>query len=213
MNKTSRTIPIAIATFVVALLLPPSALAEYLVPEGNSAVTQYTEGFPTGGGEKKAGGGGKKATPAQAIGAKNAKKLEDHGPEGAEVAEVAAETAPEEVPAGEPPSDSGDQGSNGNQGHAHKHKSGGKPAKDKKQPQGDPKQDEDQSAAPPPAPSGDGPSGSSGLSEILAAATGSSTNGSLGLLLPLAILAALAWGLLYFFRQRKQTEPAAPVKP
>jgi hypothetical protein len=213
MNMTSRTIPIAIATLLAALLLPASALGEYLVPEGNSAVTQYTEGFPTGGGEKKAGGaGGKKATPAQTIGAKNAKKLEDHSPEGAEVARVAAETAPEEVVPSEPSGDSSGQKSGG-KGQAHKQGSGDKQAKGKKQPRGDSKQDEGQATVPPATASGDGPSGSSGLSEILAAATGSSSTGHLGLLLPLAILAALAWGLVYFFRQRKQAEPPATAKP
>ena len=173
MNKTSRTIPIAIATVLAALPLPASALAEYLVPEGNSAVTQYTEGFPTGGGEKKAGGSdGKKATPAQTIGAKNAKKLEDHSPEGAEVAEVAAETAPEAVVPSESSSNSGGQEGNG-KSHAQKQQGGDgkKPAKDKRQ--NDAKQDEAESAAPPPTSGGDGPSGSSGLGEVLAAATGS----------------------------------------
>jgi hypothetical protein len=212
MNMTSRTITIAIASFAVALLLPGSALAEYLVPEGNSAVTQYTEGFPTGGGEKKAGGAdGKKATPAQAIGAKNAKKLQDRSPEGAEVAEVAAETAPEEVVPSASSDDSGAQAGNG-QDHGQKHEGDGKKAKEK-QSQENPEQDEGGTAAPAASSSGDGPSGSSGIGEVLAAATGSSSSGHLGLLLPLALLAALAWGLAYFLRQRKQTEPAATAKP
>jgi hypothetical protein len=213
MNKTSRTITIAIASVVAALLLPASALAEYLVPEGNSAVTQYTEGFPTGGGEKKAGTTGKKASPAQTIGAKNAKKLEHHSPEGAEVAQVAAETAPEAIPTSESSGEGGDQGSNGNQGLAPKHKSGDKKsAKNKQQPPNDSKQDEGQTAAAPASSSGDGPSGSSGLGEILAAMTGGSSGG-IGLLLPLTILAALAWGLVYFLRQRKHPEPPATAKP
>jgi hypothetical protein len=211
MTKTSRTIPIAIATLVALLVLPASALAEYLVPEGNSAVTQYTEGFPTGGGEKKAGSTAGKATPAQAIGARNAKKLADHGSEGAEVAEVAAETAPAQVEPSEP---SNDQENGSGQSHPQEHMSGGdrKPAKHG-QTQGNGTPEEGGGTAPATTSSDDGPGGSSGLGEILAAATGSSSSGGLGLLLPLAILAALAWGLIFFFRQRKQTEPPATAKP
>ncbi len=204
MTMRLRTIPIAIAATLALLVLPASALAEYLVPEGNSAVTQYTEGFPTGGGEKKAEGTNKKAaTPAKTIGAANTKKLETHGQEGTEVAEVAAETAPEleaETPAGSGQSAEGDK--NGKQG---------KPANKDKPVPNDSKQDEGGSALPP-SQGGDGPSGSSGLGEVLGAATGSSS-GSLGLLLPLVILAAIAWGIAFFFRQRKRDDPAATAKP
>ena len=209
MTMRLRTIPIAIAATLAMLVLPASALAEYLVPEGNSAVTQYTEGFPTGGGEKKAEGTNKKgATPAKTIGAANTKKLETHGQEGTEVAEVAAETAPE-VEA-ETPEASGQD--NSPPAESHKHKSGkqGKDAKKNKPAPSDSKQDEG-SATPPPS-QGDGPSGSSGLGEVLGAATGSSS-GSLGLLLPLVILAAIAWGIATFLRRHKRTEPAATAKP
>lgn len=205
-----RTIPTVIVASLALLALPTSAPAEYLVPEGNSAVTQYTEGFPTGGGEKKAEGTNKKgATPAKTIGAANTKKLETHGQEGTEVAEVAAETAPEleaETPEAsdqrtEPPTKSHKGHRGGKQG---------KPAKKQKPSPNDSKQGEG-GATPPPS-QGDGPGGSSGLSEVLGAATGSSS-GSLGLLLPLVILAAIAWGIAFFFRQRKRDEPAATARP
>lgn len=209
MTKTSRTIPIAIATVVALLILPGAAMAEYLVPEGNSAVTQYTEGFPTGGGEKKAGSTGKGATPAQAIGARNAKKLADHGSEGAEVAEVAAETAPAPVDS----SESAPGSREGGPGHPNQQQGGGKKAAKHEQAPNNGTQEEGGSAAAATSSGGGGPSGSSGLGGILAAATGSSSTGGLGLLLPLAILAALAWGLVYFFRQRKQAEPPATAKP
>ncbi len=206
MTTRLRTISIAIAATLALLALPGSALAEYLVPEGNSAVTQYTEGFPTGGGEKKAGTtGGKKATPAKTIGAANAKKLEQHGSEGAEVAEVAAETAPEAAPETTESSGGGQQSDPKPKPH--------KTGKQHKPPADESKTEEEAGTATlVPSQGGDGPSGSSGLGEVLGAATGSSS-GSLGLLLPLTIIAAIAWGIAYFLRQRKRPEPAAAAKP
>jgi hypothetical protein len=212
MTMRQRTIPIAIAATVALLALPGSAMAEYLVPEGNSAVTQYTEGFPTGGGEKKTEGSGNKgATPAKTIGAANAKKLEDHGPEGAAVAEVAAETAPE---AGAATPESSNHQQNSQPKHQQKQAKDGKQGKGSKDKPADSggKQEEGQTATPVTSQSGDGPSGSSGIGETLAAATGSSSGG-LGLLLPLVILAAIAWGIAFFVRQRKRPDSAAPVQP
>jgi len=212
MTMRQRTIPIAIAATLALLALPGSAMAEYLVPEGNSAVTQYTEGFPTGGGEKKAEGSGKKAaTPAKAIGAANAKKLEDHGPEGAAVAEVAAETAPEA--AAETPESSAHKQS-GQPKHQQKHSQGAKQGKGSKGKPADNggTQEENATAAPVTSQGGNGPSGSSGIGETLAAATGSSSGG-LGLLLPLVIVAAIGWGIASFLRQRKRPGPATPAQP
>jgi hypothetical protein len=211
MTMRLRTIPIAIAATLALLVLPASALAEYLVPEGNSAVTQYTEGFPTGGGEKKAEGTNKKAaTPAKTIGAANTKKLETHGQEGTEVAEVAAETAPE-VEA-ETPTTSNQNPPEKSEPKKHKNGKQGKHAKKAKPAPDDNSKQDEGGATPPPSQGGDGPSGSSGLGEVLGAATGSSS-GSLGLLLPLVILAAIAWGIATVLRQRKRTEPAATAKP
>jgi hypothetical protein len=197
MTQTPRTLFTALLATLALLAAPALASAEYLVPDGNSAVTQYTEGFPTGGGEKKTEGS-KHVTPAKAIGAGNAKKLEQHGAEGAAVAEVAAETAPAAVPAPESSTTSGQPQADG--------KKQAKPAQQKTKDQQQGEQDDEAAAAP--VSSGEGPSGSSGAGEVLGAATGASS-GSVGLLLPLAILAAIAWALFYLWRQRRQP-PAAP---
>jgi hypothetical protein len=188
---------IALTATVAALLVPGAASAEYLVPEGNSAVTQYTEGFPTAGGEKKTEGNQKPASAGKTLGAGNARKLEDHGPDGAAAAELAAETAPTGV------ASTGSGGGDGGQTDRSAGK-GGKPGNDRAA-HNDSGQTENTGGAAPVG-GGDGPDGSSGLSEILGAATGSSS-GSLGLLLPLAILAALAWGLVFFWRQRQHDNP------
>jgi len=209
MTQTPRTLFMALLATLALLAAPALASAEYLVPEGNSAVTQYTEGFPTGGGEKKTEGS-KHVTPGKAIGAGNAKKLEQHSPEGAAVAEVAAETAP--VPVATPESTSTPESGGDQQPSSGKGSKQGKPAQKQgkqheDQPQGS---DQEEGAAAAPA-AGDGPSGSSGAGEVLGAATGTSS-GAIGLLLPLIILAAIAWGLYYAWRQRQQPPPA-PSQP
>lgn len=187
MTVTPRAIRAALAATVALLILPAPALAEYLVPSGNSAVTQYTEGFPTAGGEKGSEGSHKKkpVPPAKGIGAKNAKRLEDQGAEGRAAAEVAAETAPPGVT------------TTNVKDHSKHHKGGSRQSNG-----GD---REENSTGASPARNGSGPGGSSGIGEVLAAATGSSDNGSLGLLLPLVILVAIAWSLVYFWRQRKRS--------
>jgi hypothetical protein len=208
MTSNQRILSVALTAILAVLVIPASAPAEYLVPEGNSAVKQYTEGFPTAGGEKKTEGNRKPVTVAKAIGAGNAKKLEDHSADGAAAAEVAAETAP----AGATPTASSEEAGTGNEGQPGQHGNAGherppkaKPAKDGS----DSKQDQSGGAA---ANGDDGPSGSSGLGEVLAAATGSSS-GSLGLLLPLTILAAVAWAIAFLWRQRQRPDLAAGDKP
>lgn len=202
--KKAFTILLALATSVALLALPAAASAEFFIPDGNSAVNQYTEGVPSGGGEKSTKGAGEKPVkPGKAIGAENTKKLEQAGgQEGREVAEVAAETAPPEIVAVE--DQAGDEQNGG--------KSQGKSAGNGKDAQG-PNEGEDDgngeaTAVVTPA-SGDGPSGSGGVGEIVSAATGGSAGG-IGLLLPLVIIAAVAWGIFYAWRKR-DSDPAATV--
>lgn len=200
--KKALTILLALATSVALLALPAGASAEFFIPDGNSAVNQYTEGVPSGGGEKSTKGAGEKPVkPGQAIGAENTKKLEQAGgQEGREVAEVAAETAPpdivaiEEEQTGGKQNDGEDQGNPGN--------NSGKGAKGNGEPDGE------TTAALTPT-SGDGPNGSGGVGEIVSAATGGSAGG-IGLLLPLVIVAAIAWGIFYAWRKR-DTDPTATV--
>lgn len=199
---TTKTLAkgLCLSATIAVLGLPASATAEYLVPPGNSAATQYTETVPTAGGhrdaEKESKGGNR--SPAAVLGAGNARRLDEQGSEGREVAEFAAETAPqetvEETPAPSPAS--------------------GKQAGDSKRPPRA-EQDRDRGEAPerdskPEAGVAAGgstppPSGSSGLLEVLAEATGASSTGQVGVLLPLAVLTTLAWALAFLWRQRNRS--------
>lgn len=196
------------AAAVAILTLPAPAAAEPVVPPENSAATQYTEAIPTGGGQKDAGKAGDrdKRSPATVLGSEKAKKLEAHGKEGREVAEVVAATAPEtsaapiETPPPSPqsepePAPTPDASGNGGA----KLRAGVGPAEPvagaTAQMQGGPA-----------ARQLDIPAGSSGLGEVLAQATGSSSTGQLGALLPLLVLATILWSLAYLWRQRQRTE-------
>jgi hypothetical protein len=188
---------IAVLAVFASLILASAAAAETVVPPGNSAATQYTEAFPTAGGNAKSnagigGGGGSGKPPSKVLGAGNAQKLESKGPVGEEVATLAAETAPVSATHS-----------------AHKHNGahpnnaqspGGKPA-------GGTGGGEGNNAVSGPRPAGstapDTSSGSSGLGEVLGQATGSS-NGELGLFLPLILLGTVIWSIYYLRRERRQ---------
>ncbi|HEX8689874.1 MAG TPA: hypothetical protein VF729_06495 [Solirubrobacterales bacterium] len=186
MRKASTKLFLSLAA-IWALALPAAASAEYLVPPGNSAATQYTETVPTAGGQRdtekdrRKGGG----SPAEVLGADNAQRLDEQGEAGREVAQFAAETAPatsaddEDAPAAGDRSedddgreDNRDAGAVGGSSDG----TGGGPAAET--------------------------SGSSGFGEVLAQATGWSS--SEGLLL-LAILGAIAWALAFLWRQRDRS--------
>jgi len=173
---------VLLSALLVALAAPAYAGAEYYVPPGNSAANQYTETLPSAGGDS----GGKKkgkATPAATLGAGNAKKLESQGASGKAAAQLAAETAPATVPVTETPS--AGSGGNGIPGGA-----GGKSANGG-------------GSSPAPTTVGvDEPSGSSGIGAVLGQATGSADDGSLGLWLPVAIVAAIAGSIAYLLRSR-----------
>ncbi|HKI66399.1 MAG TPA: hypothetical protein VJ989_03955 [Solirubrobacterales bacterium] len=193
------------ALALAALALPASAAGESVVPPENSAATQYTEAIPTGGGQKDAGGSGngKKRSPSSVLGSKKAKKLEAQGPQGHAAAQTAAETAPttvratsEVVPA---PSEPAPQHAGSHEGSKPPKRSNGGRSEvpNARSPQTQP-------VAQPPRLDMSG--GSSGFGEVLGQATGASSSGALGLLLPLLVLATLIWGLLYGLRRRR---PAA----
>ncbi len=176
-----------IAASIVGLALPAAAGAEYLVPPGNSAATQYTETLPTAGGHSNAEKPNEKKnrTPSNVLGAETARQLEDQGEAGREAAEFAAETAPgEEVTPPQP-----------------RHGKTGKPRHRQEKQERDDSQP--QAGAGTDTHGGSGPNGSSGLGEVIGQATGS-PSGQLGLLLPLAIVGAAAWALAFFLRQRKR---------
>jgi hypothetical protein len=205
----ARTIAVGfVAALALALALPAFAagagVAGSVVPPENSAATQYTEAIPTAGGDKPADGGGKKASPAKVLGTQNAHKLESHGKQGREVAEVVAETAPttspsaEETSSPEPRHAASGSGNGGSRGNSKEKAPAENPPQGGNEALGDAVP-----VAEPAKTAGELPSGSSGLGEVLAEATGSSSSGQLGALLPLAILAAIAWSLVYFRRQRR----------
>lgn len=197
------TTAIGLTAAIAVWIAPPAASAEStesVVPPENSAATQYTEALPTAGGNKESGGGGGKGhrSPAKVLGAHNAHQLESHGKQGREVAEVVAETAPstaapnegQQAPRPEEAQQSGK--AKGTSHPPHRDEAGQSPSHDGSPPE--------QSAA-----TSELPSGSSGLGEVLASAVGTSSSGQLGALLPLAIVAVIAWAIAYLLRQRRRT--------
>lgn len=178
-----------LAAIIVGLALPTAAGAEYLVPPGNSAANQYTESFPTAGGDQKAekGRNGGDRSPVKVLGPRNTRRLDAQGPAGREAAAAAAATAP------------------GAGVTANKDKAGGGGTNSEA---GAPTQGGGSAVDGGGADAGAGqPSGSSGLSEVIAEATGSSSSGQMGPLLPLLILATVAGSLGYLWRRRRT--PAA----
>jgi hypothetical protein len=202
MLKALKTTAGLMAATIAVVVLPASAAAaEYLVPPGNSAAIQYTETYPSAGGHKDAENqsGNRNRSPSKVLGERNARKLEQHGPEGEAVAEVVAETAPvtpvvpessgESQDSDEEPSrekretDDGENSRGGGPGPG----SGSSGGSDRS---GSVSGDVDQS-------------GSSGLGEVLSSAVGAPAGGS-GIVLPLAFLGTLAWMLSHAWRQRKK---------
>jgi hypothetical protein len=193
---------------MLACCFSVGAAAESLVPPGNSAASQYTEAFPTSKGEEDEQGKKKSGvTPAQVLGAGQAHQLEDKGPAGKAVAEFAAESSPTSVDA----SGGEETGSgNGDKKHAGKHGSqdngaGGDGEEKSEGPGGG-------GGQPPAGGSGSGSgsgaagaeaNGSSGIGEVVSQATGISS-GTLGLLLPLILLAVVIWSAAYVWRNRQQ---------
>jgi hypothetical protein len=182
------SLSLAAMAVCAAPLLPVASAA--VIPPGNSAANQYTEAFPTTGGSTPTGGKGH-TTPAKALGAKNAKRLEAQGAEGRAAAEVAAATAPVVRPGGSSPA----RGSSLLHGTA---RSGTQPTTSAGQ-------SSTRVSGHPPRGSSGASGGSSGVGEVLAQATGSSSSGRLGLFLPLLIAAAIVWSVAYAFRRRRRT--------
>lgn len=185
----------ACAVTLFALALPAVAAAESVVPPENSAATQYTEAIPTGGGQKDASkADGRKRSPAAVLGSKKAHELDAQGPQGHAAAEVAAATAPVVAPSPPPseaaPASPHEAGEGGNRKSESQGAPGTAPAPG-------------QQATTPTPSQLTASGGSSGLGEVLGQATGSSSDGGLGLFLPLLILSALVWALVYGLRRRR----------
>jgi hypothetical protein len=185
-----QVIAALLAGTLAAALAPAAAGAASLVPQENSAVSQYTEGFPTGGGEKgSSSSGDSHVTPGQAIGADNAKKLDQRGAEGRAAAEVAAATSPLATSAGS--SGGGDQRGVG-KSRGGQHGNGGNGAT---------RGGDGQKSAAEPSSAG---AGSGAVGTLAEAATGTDSR-ELGVILPLFLLAALIWGAAYAVRSRERS--------
>jgi hypothetical protein len=194
MPKINFALPLAA---IAILALPAAAIAESPIPPGNSAVNQYTESLPTPGGHQdterdKRGRG----SPSKALGSRNAQRLEAQGSDGSAAAAAAAETTPTVDAASAPAADDeqsaaiailpGDRNGNGGGGNAtgrgaHSGGTGGANVIQVEE-----------------------SSGSSGFGEVLGEATGVSSAGQAGWLLPLLIFATALWALAYALRQRRR---------
>lgn len=182
-----------LSVLVVTLLLalPTAALAGAVVPAGNPAAVQYTEAVPTSHGPAEAERSPQPKHPDQTLGGRNARRLESEGKDGREAARVAAETAPQTDGTKATGRDSGSGGGAASNG-------GGGTGSGNLQQRGG-TEGEGRSST-----SGAG-NGGSGLAEVAGHATGLDTSEGTGLLLPLAILAIVAWGGTYVLRRRKRT--------
>jgi hypothetical protein len=189
MNVLKPTI--AMATLLAALALPALASAESVVPPGNSAATQYTETFPSAGGNIEAnhgigGGGGSPAKHHLSPGTTHA--LANQGEDGRAVAALAGES---------PTATTGGSGSAGGGGHGSKEASGGGSGGSGSGPSAGGGSGGSSSSA------AAGPAGSSGVGHVLSSAT-LSRSGETGIFLPLVLLAALVGSIAYAWRRRQQ---------
>jgi hypothetical protein len=199
--KTPKTRLALLLTALAALFATPAAAAgveEAVVPPSNSAATQYTETFPTSGGDKKTDQKPSHRSPSKVLGSQNAHKLEKQGPEGQAAAAVAAATAPTSIatPGQAPSSHHNGNGGSGHSGNAGGGGGGNGGANTPSQGKGSPSDTEDVSPA----------AGSSGVGSAIGQATGLSSAGGSGPLLPLLILATILWSLFYFWRQRRPVD-------
>lgn len=198
---------IGAAAMLAIAALPPVAMAS-VVPPGNSAATQYTETFPTTGGNAEVnssidGSGlsprGGKRSPKKVLGQDTAQKLESHGEEGRAVAELATETASATATENGGSGNPSAQGKKGAQTKAEGGSGNNAPPATSGGGAGD---------APVEAVTVETPEGSSGLSEVLGHATGSSS-GEMGIVLPLVLLAVPLCALAYAWRRRHAGQAAS----
>jgi hypothetical protein len=190
MRAGIRTFPIVAAASVALLALPGiAAAAEYYVPPDNSAVNQYTESFPSAGGNRGTEHGDDRlASPNKTIGAANTRKLDEQGGEGEVTAQVAARTSPSTSEAAAPAPDEGDRG----KGERDDATGGGG------------KGDGGGGSAAPAEQAGEAAPGSSWLDSVLAKAFGFGSSGLLGVLVPLVLVAALLWALANLIHLRRR---------
>lgn len=195
---------IAVFALLASLTCTGVAGAAPYIPPGNSAATQYTEAIPTAGGnvEVNADIGDVKRAATKALGKKTVRALAEQGQEGAAVAALAAGAGAAAGVAG-----SGVAGSEGGGGSG-ADRPGGSAADGGKS--GDARGGDGTDGGPLRSGSGgsgsagDQADGSSGFGEVVSQATFSSS-GEMGVFLPLVLLAALIWALLFAWRRRERS--------
>jgi hypothetical protein len=215
---------IAVAALAASLATPAFAVGAPYIPPGNSAVNQYTETIPSAGGAVVAegiSGGNSKGSPEKNLGHHTTKVLKQHGAEGEAVAALASEGAA--APASEPETESS-EATEASESSGGKKSSGGSKSKG-----GEGKSEKGgaaggagnggsgnggaggtgstsggggggESATPQNVPVS--ANGSSALGQVVSHATLSS-GGSAGIFLPLALLAALVWAVVFVVRRRR----------
>ncbi|HSS32198.1 MAG TPA: hypothetical protein VLL27_02850 [Solirubrobacterales bacterium] len=198
------------ALTALACALPATVAAAEIVPPGNSAVNQYTETFPTSKGEEKSELEKKTGVkPGDVLGAGKTRKLDEKGAAGKAVAQFTAETAP--TSSSDSGSGSGEKTTGGDNGggKGQDNGKGKQPNRGNGEENGGGEQQE--SAGSPGGGStnagsgsgGSGPSGSSAVGEIASQATGTASD-SIGLWLPLILIAVVVWSGFYVWRNRQQ---------
>jgi hypothetical protein len=191
-------LPIAVAATLGVSPAAASATEGAVVPPSNSAAAQYTEAFPTSGGEKKTDQAPRHRSPSKVLGGKKAHKLEQQGPDGRAAAEAAAATAPN--PLAPAPSSAARAGAGSSAGHdgssGESHPAGS--AANRRQSTwsavGINVRNRQAAQA----------TGSSGLGSAIGQATGLSSSGQSGILLLLILLATILWSLGYLWQQRQR---------
>lgn len=223
-KKPLRTAILAVA-LVVFFALPSFAEADQVVPPGNSAATQYTQAFPTSGGNVVSGtsigqpnGGGGHKSPSKVIGKQTTQELESQGSEGKAVAELAAEGAPETSEPEPEPEDTSKSGAagagkgGGNSGGGQsgaKHPAGGSNQSGAKAGGGAKATHPSSTATTASTAAAEAAgNGSSGLSEVVGTATGANT-GQMGAFLPIVLLAAVVLALVFAWRRRHDERAAS----
>ncbi len=203
MNALRLGLLLQLAALALVAALPAGAGAEN-VPPGNSGANQYTEVYPTGGGNRNAYAEGDELSPDKVIGKKNVTKLKEHGEEGEEVAELAAETAPVAEDDGEVVVVEEEGSSGGGTGGGAGNASGGGNGGGDGAASGEPANQQPRIDSPTTTPvaADTDVQGSGGFGEIVSQMFGTSGNG-MGALLPLLTLGAIAWAFLFAARQRQ----------
>jgi len=176
-----------------ALMAPSAATAAAIVPPGNSAVNQYTQTIPTSKGNKEVRQKGD-GSPSKTLGHSAAKKLQKQGKDGSATAALAAAGTPAAAAASG--SGSGNGGSANGNGGGSTAGAGSATGAGGSAAQGGGGLDGSKAVA-------GAEDGESGLGQVVGEVTGTSSSGDLGLLLPLAIIAACVWCAAYFWRHRR----------